>query len=329
VKQSSRLIQIFSVVVLLGAMAVFPAHAQNASARIVGNVTDPNGAAVPSAKITVVNVATQVHYDTAASNEGYFQAVDLPIGRYNVTIEAPGFRKVTYENQLLQINQVLRMDTKLEIGSVAEVIEVKEQTEVVETVNPTLGASVTGRMLYDMPLNGRNTLQLALLQPGVTPSNPDDGSAGFFNIGGGRADSVTFLLDGGLNNEQLANGVTYDPNPDTIEEFRILENNYTAEYGRNGGGVITEVLKSGTNSWHGSAYDFLRNDAFNANDFFNKNDPKNLLPRDVLKRNQYGGTFGGPITLPHLVHGKDRFFFFVSYGAVSYTHLTLPTICSV
>jgi Carboxypeptidase regulatory-like domain/TonB-dependent Receptor Plug Domain/TonB dependent receptor len=313
VKHSLRLIQIFACVVLWGALAVFPAHAQTASARIIGNITDPNGAAVPSAKITVVNVATQVHYDTTGNDEGYFQAVDLPIGRYNVTIEAPGFRKVTYENQVLQINQVLRIDVKLEIGAISEVIEVKEQATVVETVNPTLGASVTGRTLTDLPLNGRNVLQLTLLQPGVTPNNPDDTSSGFFNIAGGRSDSVTFLLDGGLNNEQLGNGVVFNPNPDAVAEFRILENNYTAEYGRNGGGIVTEVLKSGTNEWHGSAFEFVRNDAFNANDFFNKNNPANLLPRDVLKRNQYGGTFGGPITLPHLVHGKDKFFFFVDY----------------
>jgi hypothetical protein len=316
VKQSLRLIQIFAFVVLWGALAVFPAQAQNASARIVGNVTDQNGAAVPRARITVLNFATQVHYNTASNDEGYFQAIDLPIGRYNVTIEAPGFRNVMYENQVLQINQVLRIDVKLEIGGVSEIIEVKDQATVVETVNPTLGASVTGRTLTDMPLNGRNALQLALLQPGVTPVDTDfigNGGAGTFNIAGGRADSVTFLLDGGLNNEQLANGVVYNPNPDTVAEFRILENNYTAEYGRNGGGVITEVIKSGTNEWHGSAFDFIRNDAFNANDFFNKSVPGNLLPRDVLKRNQYGGTFGGPIIIPKVVHGKDRFFFFVGY----------------
>jgi outer membrane receptor protein involved in Fe transport len=314
VKRSLGLIQLFTLVVLWGAVAVFPAQAQTASARIVGAVIDQNGAGVPSAKVTVVNAATQVHYDTTTNNEGYFQAIDLPIGKYNVTIEAPGFRKVTYENQNLLINQVLRIDAKLEIGSVTEIIEVKEQVDVVETVNPTVGASVTGRALTDLPLNGRNVLQLALLQPGVTPNNPDDTGAGFFNIAGGRADSVTFLLDGGLNNEQLANGVVFNPNPDAVAEFRILENNYTAEYGRNGGGIITEVLKSGTNEWHGGAFEFVRNDILNANAFFNKNDPKNLLPREVLKRNQYGGTFGGPITIPHLVHGKDRFFFFVDYS---------------
>jgi outer membrane receptor protein involved in Fe transport len=314
VKQSLRLIQIFAAVVLLSALAVYPAHAQNTAARIVGNLTDANGAGVPSAKISVVNVDTQVHYDTTSNNEGYFQALDLPIGRYNVIIEAPGFRKLTYENQVLQINQVLRVDARLEIGSVTEVIEVKEQATVVETVNPTLGGSVTGRTLTDMPLNGRNVLNLALLQPGVTPTNDlDSGSGQPFNISGGRSDSVTFLLDGGLNNENLGNGVVFNPNPDTISEFRILENNYTAEYGRNGGGVITEVVKSGTNEWHGSAFDFIRNGDFNANSFFNKNDKNNLLPRDTLRRNQFGGTFGGPITIPKLVHGKDRFFFFVGY----------------
>src|SRR5690348_146645 len=303
-------LRVFFFATIALVVAVGAATAQNASARIVGNITDPNGASVPTAKVTVVNTATQIHYDTTANKDGYFQAVDLPIGQYNVTIEAPGFRKMAYENQVLQINQVLRIDAKLEIGSVAEIVEVKDQVDVVETVDPTLGASVTGRTLTDMPLNGRNVLQLALLQPGVTPNNPDDSSAGFFNIAGGRSDSVTFLLDGGLNNEQLANGVVFNPNPDAIAEFRILENNYTAEYGRNGGGIITEVLKSGSNGWHGGVFEFLRNDALNANTFFNNSTG---LPREVLKRNQYGGTLGGPITIPHLVHGKDRFFFFVDY----------------
>jgi hypothetical protein len=302
------------VILLVGAAP--GAWPQNAGGRIVGTILDQNGASIPDAQITIVNAATQVHYDTKTNNDGYFQALDLPIGTYDITIGADRFRSVTYKAQTLQINQVLRLDSKLGLGSIAETVEVQGQADVIETVNPTLGASVTGRTLTDMPLNGRNVLQLALLQPGVTPVDSSftaNGGAGSYNIGGGRADSVTFLLDGGLNNEQLANGVVYNPNPDTISEFRILENNYTAEYGRNGGGIVTVVTKSGTNEWHGSAFDFIRNDAFNANTFFNKSNPANLLPRDVLKRNQYGATFGGPITIPHLVHGKDRFFFFVGY----------------
>jgi hypothetical protein len=312
-KRNARVLGVFFVAMMTVLAAVGVSRAQNTAARIVGNVTDPNGGAVPTARISVTNSATQVHYDTTANRDGYFQAVDLPIGSYNVTIQASGFRTVTYSNQALQINQVLRLDAKLEIGSLTESIEVKDQVEVVETVNPTLGASVTGRTLTDMPLNGRNVMNLALLQPGVTPTNPDDKSAGMFNIAGGRADSVTFLIDGGLNNNLLSNGMVVNPNPDTVAEFRILKSDYTAEYGRNGGGIISEVLKSGTNEWHGSAFDFIRNGAFNANRFFNKNDVNNLLPRDALRRHQFGGTFGGPITIPKVVHGKDRFFFFVGY----------------
>jgi hypothetical protein len=311
-----KLFFIFSVFAfLLGAHS--PATpAQNAEGRIIGNVTDPSGASVSGATVTVTNVATQVSQQVVTDKDGYYQVPALPIGTYSLAIEKDGFQRQFFDAQKLQINQSLRVDAKLSLGQKTETIEVREQVNVVETADPTLGATVTGRTLTDMPLNGRNVLNLALLQPGVTPVDSSfigNGGAGTFNIGGGRADSVTFLLDGGLNNEQLANGVVYNPNPDTIAEFRILENNYTAEYGRNGGGIVTVVTKSGTNEWHGSAFDFIRNEAFNANDFFNKNDPTQLKPRDVFKRNQYGGTFGGPIFVPHLVHGQDRFFFFVGY----------------
>src|SRR5580704_4377899 len=256
-----------------------PMRAQDAGGRIIGNVTDPAGAGIAGARVTVTNVASQVKVEKVSGEDGYFQVLALPIGTYDVTIEKPGFAVAAFRHQTLQINQSLRIDARLEIGAQAQSVEVTDQADVVETVNPTLGASVTGRTVTDMPLNGRNVLNLALLQPGVTPGNDlDSGSGQGFNIAGGRGDSVTFLLDGGLNNENLGNGVVFNPNPDTIAEFRILENNYTAEYGRNGGGIITEVVKSGTNEWHGSAFDYIRNGDFNANSFFNKNDPNNLLP---------------------------------------------------
>src|SRR5205814_4633369 len=136
----------------------------------------------------------------------------------------------------------------------------------------------------------------ALLQPGVTPQNPQNGAAGTFSIAGARTDSVTFLLDGGLNNNLLDNSIVYNPNPDTVAEFRLLTSNYTAEYGRNGGGIISVVTRSGTNNISWSAFDFLRNDALNANSFFNN---ANGLQRDILKRKQFGGTIGGPLIRPH------------------------------
>jgi len=204
----------------------------------------------------------------------------------------------------LEINQTFRADLKLEVGAANEQVLVESQAASVETVNPTLGESVTSRPIVDMPLNGRNVLSLALLQPGVTEDNPDDtSSTQGFNIGGGRTDSVTYLLDGGVNNDLLSNGVVFNPNPDAVAEFRILTSNYTAEYGRNGAGVISVVTKSGSNDFHGSVFDFVRNTDFDANEYFNI--PAGL-PRNNLKRNQFGGTFGGPIV-------KNRLFFFTAY----------------
>jgi outer membrane receptor protein involved in Fe transport len=283
---------------------------QTAAGRIIGNVTDQSGAAVSDASVTVTNVATQIVQQTATDRDGFYQVPGLPIGAYQVRIEHTGFQRQVFDNQALQINQSLRVDAKLTIGGKNEVVEVREQASGVETANSTVGDTITGAAIQQAPLNGRNVLNLALLEPGVTETNPDNTGTGNFSIAGGRTDSVTYLLDGGLNNNLLDNSVVFNPNPDTIAEFRILESNYSAEYGRNGGGIVSVVTKSGTNEWHGSAFDFLRNDALNANTFFNN---LNAQPRDVLKRNQYGGTFGGPISIPHVVHGTDRFFFFVGY----------------
>ena len=303
-----------------------PLFAQEAGGRIVGNVTDRSGSAIPGAKVTVTNEGTQFSETTTTGKDGFYQVLSLPIGKYAVRIEMAGFRTQLFEHQTLLINQSLRLDARLELGTRSEVVEVTAQAPSVETINPTLGESVTSRPLVNLPLNGRNTLDLALLQPGVTEANPDyvgdARAAGTFSVGGGRPDSITFLLDGGVNNDILSNGVVYNPNPDSVAEFRILTSNYTAEYGRNAAGVISVVTKSGTNQLHGSLFEFLRNGDFDANTFFNKLEG---LPRDDLHRNQYGATLGGPITIPHLVHGKDRFFFFVAYQGQRQTQTTVES----
>lgn len=278
-------------------------QAQDATGRIIGNVSDPSGSPVPEVKVTITNDKTLISQDTSTDRDGFYQVLSLPIGSYTVTVEKAGFRRQVFDHQTLQINQSLRLDAKLVIGQQSEVVEVTGQAPNVETVSDTIGGSVIGETIQRAPLNGRNVLDLAALQPGVAETNSDSGAAGTYSIAGGRSDSVTYLLDGSVNNNLINNAVVYNPNPDTIAEFRILESNYSAEYGRNGGGVISVVTKSGTNEFHGSGFEFLRNDAFNANTFFNKVDG---LPRDVLKRNQYGGTIGGPIK-------KDKFFFFVGY----------------
>ena len=278
--------------------------AQEAAGRIVGQITDPQGAVIVGAGVTVTNVATQTASRAVTDKDGLYQVLHLPIGNYTVAAEAKGFRKAVTVAYPLEINQALKVDIKLPVGTAAETVEVTGNAALVETVNATLGNSVTSRPIVNMPLNGRNVLDLAMLEPGVTEKNPGGSdSAGSFSVAGGRPDSVTYLLDGGINNNLLHNEAVLTPNPDTIAEFRILESNYSAEYGRNAGGIVSIVTKSGGNSFHGSAFDFLRNDALNANSFFNK---RNGLPRQVLKRNQFGGTVGGPIK-------KDKAFFFFGY----------------
>ena len=293
--------------VLVLCMAVLfatDAIAQQATAKIVGTITDPSGAVVPDVKVTVANTATNVVSETASGKDGFYQVLDLPIGTYRISARHQSFRTLEMTTSPLEINQSLRVDLHLQVGTSSELVVVEGQASGVETVNPTLGESVTSRSVVNMPLNGRDVLSLALLQPGVTDDNPDDTSASHgFNVAGGRTDSITYLLDGGLNNDLIDNGAVLDPNPDAIAEFRILTSNYTAEYGRNGAGIISVVTKSGSNQLHGSAFDFVRNTDFDANAYFNI---QQGIPRNNLKRNQFGGTLGGPIW-------KNRLFFFASY----------------
>lgn len=313
---------------LLGffAFAAKPAFPQDAYGKVIGTVYDQQGSVVPGATVNVINTATHISHTTISRGDGTFEVPELPIGPYQVQVEEAGFATATTQEKALQINQSLRFDITLKVGTTNESVTVNAAVSTVETVNPTVGATVVGDAIQQAPLNGRDTLNLALLQPGVTETNPDNTGAGNYSIAGGRTDSVTFLLDGSLNNNLLDNSVVYDPNPDTIAEFRVLESNYSAEYGRNSGGIISEVTKSGTNEWHGSAFDYLRNGDLDANSYFNK---INGVERDPLRRNQFGGTFGGPIKIPHLINGKDRFFFFVGYQGQRQSDQAIPVLSQV
>jgi outer membrane receptor protein involved in Fe transport len=279
------------------------ASAQNENGRVLGIVTDSQGAAVAGATVTVTNLGTNVNWNTVTDEKGGYQVLNLPIGKYRVTVESHGFAKTTTEPQELSINQSLRIDVPMRVGAISETVEVQGQAAQVETLNPTIGATVSGAPVEDLPLNGRDVLDLALTQPGVQPAPSGGYGGGNFTVAGGRADAVSYVLDGGTNNSVTGNSVVFDPNPDTIAEFRILSNNYTAEYGRNGGGTVSVVTKSGTNSFHGTLFEYLRNDDFNANTFFNN---LNGIPRDVLKRSQFGSTIGGRIV-------TDKVFFFFGY----------------
>lgn len=291
--------------------------AQTSTGSIIGVVSDAQHHVVPGAKIVATQVSTGVQSQTMTKADGSYQILNLPIGNYTVLISAPGFTDLQTPPTPLEINQALRVDGKLTVGSVSTTVKVNTSTVQVETVSPTIGATVTGAPIQNLPLNGRNTLSLAETQAGVSPTQGPPGSALSFSIAGGRTNSISFILDGGVNNDVEANGVVSNPNPDAVAEFRILVNNYSAEYGRNGGGVITVVTKSGTNSLHGTLFDYLRNDAFNANDYFDKQAGQ---PRPVLKRNQFGGTFGGPIL-------RNKLFYFFGYqGQRQSQKLTEPAV---
>ncbi len=305
-------LRILSAVFLLSFLCAVYAAAQDTTGKITGAITDETGAAVPNADVTVTNVATNISRSTTANSSGIYQVLQLPIGLYKVTAKAPGFEQTTIASKTaLQINQTLRIDVQLQVGHVSGEVTVESNATQVETENSTIGATVSGQAIFELPLNGRDTLDLLKTQPGVSATNPDSGAAGGYSIGGMRTDSITYLLDGGLNNDLLGNQAVADPNPDAIAEFRVLENNYGAEYGRNAGGIVSVVTKSGTNQFHGTAYDYLRNNFFDANSFFNN---QQNLPVPVLKRNQFGGTIGGPIK-------KDKLFFFFSYEGQRQTAL--------
>jgi hypothetical protein len=302
----------FGAAALLALLLLAPAsRAQDATGKIAGNITDASGAVIPGAKVVVTNLDNQTTKQGATTSQGFYQVLQLPIGHYEVSAEAPGFsRSIARPSSSLEINQTLRVDLTLDVGATTTNVTVESQAIGVETGNSTVGGVVSGEAIFELPLNGRNTLDLLATQPGVTVTNPDSTATGNYSIGGGRTDSVTYLLDGGLNNDLLNNAVVVNPNPDAVAEFRVLESTYGAEYGRNAGGIVSIVSKSGTNQLHGTAYDYVRNTDFDANDFFNNQQGQ---PRGVLQRNQYGGTLGGPIVIPHIVDGRNKLFYFFSY----------------
>ena len=299
----------------------FQAAAQDATGRIVGVITDPSGSVIPKAKVTATNVDTGITNDAISNNDGSYQIQSLPIGLYRVSAEITGFQRVVTEPLKLEINQSLKVDLKLQVGAVTQTVQVEAATTGVETISSTTGSVVNATTIHEAPLNGRNVMSLAGLGPGVIPgvagANTVAGGVGF-SIAGQRTDSMTFLLDGGLNNNLLNNGLVLNPNPEAIEEFKVLTSNYNAEYGRSSGGIISVVTRPGGNQFHGALYDFVRNSYFNANSFFNN---EAGLPRDSTKRNQFGATIGGPIWIPKVFNGRNRLFFMVSYQGQRLTQL--------
>jgi outer membrane receptor protein involved in Fe transport len=306
---------------LLVAALVPSALSQTATATISGRVTDSGGAVIVGATIDLTSIERGTGSSLATNEAGIYVFPSVLPGHYRIAARSQGFKQGEAQDLLVEVGSRLEQNFQLEVGSVRESVLVETAEPLVNTVSSTVSSVVSGPPIQDLPLNGRDTLQLALTQPGVTPQiigTPGNQSiTGFagngFSIAGGRSNSVTFMLDGGVNNSVANSTAVVNPNPDTIAEFRILTNNYSAEYGRSNGGIVNVVTKSGTNGIHGTLYDYLRNKDLNANNFFNQATPGNYSPVPTLIRNQFGVTAGGPLTIPKVVKGKDRFFWFFGY----------------
>lgn len=267
-----------------------------------GTVTDQSGGLVAGATVTLTNTGTGIARTTTTKSDGTYLFDLVQVGTYKAAVEKSGFSTFVQTGIVLEINQFGRLDVALRVGQTSETVEVNANVVQVDTTSAVLGKVEDQRMINDLPLLDRDTLQLGLLQAGVFSPDPDDGSGNPFSVSGQRSESLTFLLDGGNNTDFLGNNIVVSPNPDAVQEFKILTNNYNAEYGRTSGGIVNQITKSGTNQFHGDAFEFLRNDVFNARDYF----LPTSQPKQNFKRNDFGGTLGGPIK-------KDKTFFFLAY----------------
>jgi len=305
--------------------------AQGTRGTIRGTVSDPNGAVVPGATVKLIDVAKQQELRSVQTNQnGDYQFIEVDPATYNLAITAGGFAETRLTDVKVEPNRNLQLDVKLALGTTTADVTVTATQELVDRETPTLGTTVDPRRVVGLPLNGRNVLDLVLLQPGVAPASPNSpgafGTGSGFRVNGQRGVENNITLDGSNNNEVAVGGTEgAQPRPDAVQEFRVLTSNFEAEFGRNTGSIVNVVTKSGTNDYHGNLRAFYRPTVLSAARFFD-NALKNKRPGTVddfrrrFERKEFGGQIGGPIHLPHFgeggksyISGKNKAFFFFDY----------------
>ena len=297
-----RLLRILTAAVLL---AVTAPVALSQTGQITGRVTDSSGAVMPGASVAITNEATGTARETMTNEAGYYTIPVLPASTYRVSVQASGFKSVSRSALKLDVEQILQADFVLEVGLVSERVEVKGTSPLLQTLEGSLSTVVGQRVLTEFPLNGRSFQDLVSLGAGVVPTTRATRiGIGDVSVNGARYQSNNYLLDGADNNSNIFNNqnsepTAYAPPPDALSEFKVMTNSYSAEYGRGAGAAISATIRSGSNEFHGSAYEFLRNNQLDARSFF-------AIRNDQLRRNQFGGTLGGPIV-------RNKSFFFFSY----------------
>ena len=301
------------------------ARGQLGTATISGAVSDSSGAVVAGATITVINTANDFRRVTQSNNAGQYSLPGLTPGTYNVTAELQGFKRYQQNGLRLQVDQNAEIGIALEVGAVTEVVEIKGQAALVESTNASVGAVIETQKITQLPLNGRNFAQLALLVPGANTGAPGASNGGGFSVGGNRSEQNAFQIDGTSNSDSYQNRVSVTPNIDGIQEFKIQTNNYSAEFGKGAGAQVNLVTRAGTKEFHGTLYDFWRNDALQARRFFDRN--RTSFPCDAknpdfqnrpacappFNQNQFGFTLGGPLLLIPKSGGERKTFFFGTY----------------
>jgi len=293
-----------------------PLAAQTTTGSIVGTVSDPSGAVISGATVTITNIDTGIAIKTTTDSAGDYVVTPLQIGRYSVTVEAAGFKKSVRPDITVNVQDRVRADAALEVGAVTDTVEVAAAAPLLQTDTSYLGQVVESQRIVDLPLNGRYFSRLAVLTAGTapTPAGARDEKTGGFSSNGVRPYQNNYLLDGVDNNsmsEDMVNQASYvvGPPPDAIAEFKVQTNSMSAEFGRSGGAVLNVTIKSGTNNLHGTVYEFLRNSALDAKNYFDSAD--NPIP--PFKLNQFGFSTGGPVFIPKVYNGKNRTFFFFDY----------------
>lgn len=291
---------------------------QSFNASIVGNVLDASGGAVANATISATNKATNARFEATSEADGKYLLANLPPGSYTVEASSAGFKKFVRSGIELAVQQQARLDISLAVGELTESVTVAGDVSTIETTSSTVGKVVSNKAILNLPLNSRNVYSLIYLTPGVSGSIGNNYNSMSYTINGARASMMDTLIDGATASHptvQGYSGISAFPSVDAIGEFKVLGSTYSAEYGRSAGSVLNVIFKSGTNQFHGSAYEFLRNSVLDANNFFAN---RNGVPLASFKRSQFGGTLGGPII-------KDRTFFMGSYEGLRQRAFTQKT----
>jgi hypothetical protein len=291
-----------------------PTWAQTTAGSIVGNLVDQSGAVLPDTQVTLTNITTTDTRVAVTSQAGFYRFVDVPPGSYRISVQKQGFKQLAREPIELQVATTIQIDLMMQVGSESQSVLVTTGTPLIQAETTSLGEVIDQRETNEIPLDGRNPMNLTALVPSVVPQGGAMGTPtgtnvfawGNYQIGGGMANQSATYLDGSPLNATYNNFMALVPTQDSLQEFKVATNNVSPEYGHLAGGVINFTTKSGTNDLHGSLWEFLRNKIFNANTFFSD---QAKLPSPPFTQNQYGFNVGGPVFIPDFYDGRNKTFF--------------------